>query len=73
MIVTYFGQCLWNYRLVGENIFTIGGLGQEFVTSIITVIIPSYGYYYFLAILLILLTLVSDLLYKVFDPRITFD
>ena len=72
-IVTYFGPMFAGIitgSLVVENVFTIGGRGQEFVTSIYTRDSPSImGITIFLAILLILLTLVSDLLYKVFDPR----
>ncbi|HHX37022.1 MAG TPA: ABC transporter permease, partial [Clostridiaceae bacterium] len=76
-IVTYFGPMLAGIvtgSLVVENVFTIGGLGQEFVQSINNRDYPVImGVTIFLAVLLIILTLVSDLLYKVFDPRITFD
>ena len=76
-IITYLGPMLafiLTGSMVVENVFAIGGLGSEFVMSINN---RDYslimGITIFLAIVMIILTLVSDLLYKVFDPRITFD
>ena len=60
--------------LVIEKIFTIGGLGSKFVDSITnrdyTMIM---GTTIFLAFIMILMNLVSDILYKIVDPRIKLD
>jgi oligopeptide transport system permease protein len=60
--------------LVVETVFTIGGLGTKFVTSIsnrdYTMIMATT---IFLAILMVCATLISDLVYKMVDPRITFE
>lgn len=66
------------YILVGsmvvESIFTIGGLGSQFVTSITnrdyTVIM---GTTIFLASLMVTANLITDLVYKLVDPRIKLD
>ena len=73
-VITYLGPEL-AYILTGslviENIFTIGGLGQQFVQSINN---RDYsmimGTTIFLAIIMVLCNLLSDILYKVVDPRI---
>lgn len=75
-IVTYLGPLL-AYTLTGsfvvEKIFTIPGLGNEFISSIInrdyTMIM---GTTIFLAALLIILNLLVDIAYKIIDPRIKF-
>lgn len=75
-IVTYLGPLL-AYTLTGsfvvEKIFTIPGLGNEFISSIInrdyTMIM---GTTIFLAALLIVLNLLVDIAYKIIDPRIKF-
>lgn len=76
-VITYFGPMLAfiiTGSLVVENVFTIGGLGKEFITAINHRDYPLImGITIVLAVLLVILTLVSDLLYKVFDPRIDFD
>lgn len=73
-VVTYVGPML-AYTLTGsfivEKIFTIPGLGGEFVSSITnrdyTVIM---GTTIFLAALVILMNVVVDIVYKLIDPRI---
>ena len=73
-VVTYAGP-MFAYIITGslvvEKIFAVPGLGKEFVSSIInrdyTMIM---GTTIFLGALIIMMMLVSDILYKVFDPRI---
>lgn len=73
-VITYVGPML-AYTLTGsfvvEKIFTIPGLGSEFIGSITnrdyTVIM---GTTIFLASLLVVLNVIVDILYKIVDPRI---
>ena len=73
-VVTYVGPMI-AYILTGsmvvENIFTIGGLGSQFVTSITnrdyTLIM---GTTIFLAILMVVANLLTDIVYTMVDPRI---
>jgi oligopeptide transport system permease protein len=73
-VVTYAGP-MFAYIITGslvvEKIFAVPGLGKEFVSSIInrdyTMIM---GTTIFLGVLIVIMMLVSDILYKVFDPRI---
>ena len=73
-VITYLGP-LTAYTLVGsfivEKIFTIPGLGGEFVGSIsnrdYTVIM---GTTIFLAALMVVMNVIVDILYKIVDPRI---
>lgn len=73
-VVTYLGPMM-AYTLTGsfvvEKIFTIPGLGSEFIGSITnrdyTVIM---GTTIFLATLLVLLNVLVDIVYKIVDPRI---
>ena len=73
-VVTYLGPLL-AYILTGsfvvEKIFTIPGLGSDFISSIInrdyTLIM---GTTIFLAALIILMNLMVDIVYKLVDPRI---
>ena len=73
-VITYVGPML-AYTLTGsfvvEKIFTIPGLGSEFIGSITnrdyTVIM---GTTLFLATLLVVMNVVVDILYKIVDPRI---
>lgn len=73
-VVTYLGPLL-AYTLTGsfvvEKIFTIPGLGSEFISSIInrdyTMIM---GTTIFLAALIIVMNLLVDITYKIVDPRI---
>ena len=76
-VVTYVGPMV-AYILTGsmvvENIFTTGGLGSSFVTSITnrdyTTIMATT---IFLAILMVVANLLTDIAYKLIDPRITLD
>lgn len=75
-VITYMGP-LTAYSLTGsmviETIFTIGGLGTKFVTGITNRDYPMImGTTIFLAVLMVLMTLISDLLYRAVDPRISF-
>jgi oligopeptide transport system permease protein len=76
-VITYVGPMtayILTGSLVVETVFTIGGLGTKFVTSIsnrdYTMIMATT---IFLAILMVCATLISDLVYKMVDPRITFE
>ena len=76
-VVTYVGPMIAYIvtgSLVVETVFTIGGLGTHFVKSISN---RDYaiimGTTIFLATLIVIASLLSDLLYKLVDPRITFD
>ena len=73
-IITYIGPMIAGIltgSVVIETVFTIGGLGFQFVNGInnrdYTLIM---GTTIFLAVIIIFITLISDLLYKVVDPRI---
>ena len=73
-IVTYVGPLL-AYTITGsfivEKIFTIPGLGGEFVGAITGRDYPVImGTTIFLATLLILMNVVVDIVYKIIDPRI---
>lgn len=73
-VITYAGPMvafIVTGSLVVEKIFAVPGLGKEFVNSITnrdyTLIM---GTTIFLATIIIIMMLISDILYKVFDPRI---
>ncbi len=76
-IITYLGPMI-AYTLTGsmvvETVFIMPGLGMEFVQSILnrdyTMIM---GTTVFLASLMVIMTLLSDIIYKLVDPRISFD
>ncbi len=73
-IVTYLGPLL-AYTLTGsfivEKIFTIPGLGGEFVNSITNRDYPLImGTTIFLATLLVVMNFLVDIMYKIVDPRI---
>ena len=76
-VITYVGPML-AYIVTGsmvvEQIFAIPGIGRAFISSIInrdyTMIM---GTTIILASLIVIMNLVSDLLYKVVDPRIEFE
>lgn len=76
-VITYAGPQI-AYIITGsmvvETIFTIGGMGGKFVSAInnrdYTLIMATT---IFLAVLMVIATLVCDLLYKVVDPRIQYD
>jgi len=75
-VVTYLGPLI-AYTLTGsfiiEKIFTVPGLGNEFISSITgrdyTMIM---GTTIFLATLIIIMNLLVDIAYKIIDPRIKF-
>lgn len=74
--ITYFGPMLAYIvtgSLVVEQIFAVPGIGRAFVQSIInrdyTMVM---GTTIVLAVLIVLMNLISDILYKVVDPRIDF-
>lgn len=76
-VITYVGPMtayILTGSLVVENIFTIGGLGAKFVSAInnrdYTLIM---GTTIFLSILMVTMNLITDLVYKVVDPRIKLD
>lgn len=76
-VITYFGPMLAYIvtgSLVVEQIFAVPGIGRSFVSSIInrdyTMIM---GTTIVLAILIVFMNLVSDILYKIVDPRIEFE
>ena len=76
-VITYVGP-MTAYILTGsmvvETVFTVGGLGTKFVSAINNQDYPMImGVTLFLAILMVAATLISDLIYKVVDPRISFD
>ncbi len=76
-VITYVGP-MTAYILTGsmvvESVFTTGGLGTKFVQGITNRDYPMImGTTIFLATLMVTMTLISDLVYKVVDPRINFD
>lgn len=76
-VITYFGPML-AYIVTGsivvEQIFAVPGIGRAFVSSIINRDYPMImGTTIVLAILIVVMNMVSDILYKVVDPRIKLD
>ena len=76
-VITYFGPMLAYIvtgSLVVEQIFAVSGIGRAFVNSITnrdyTLIM---GTTIVLAILIVVMNLVSDILYKIVDPRINLE
>lgn len=76
-VITYAGPqvaYIITGSMVVETIFTIGGMGSEFVKAInnrdYTLIMATT---IFLAALMVLATLVCDILYKIVDPRIKYE
>ena len=76
-VITYVGPMtasILTGSLVVEQIFTIGGLGAKFVDGITnrdyTLIM---GTTIFLAVLMVTVNLITDILYKLIDPRIKLD
>ncbi len=76
-VITYFGPMLAYIvtgSLVVEQIFAVPGIGRAFVQSIIN---RDYmlimGTTIVLASLIVLMNLVSDIMYKLVDPRITLE
>ena len=76
-VITYVGP-MTAYILTGsmvvETVFTVGGLGTKFVSSINNQDYPMImAVTIFLAVLMVVATLLSDLIYKAVDPRIKLD
>lgn len=76
-VLTYLGPMLAfivTGSMVVEQIFAVPGIGRQFISSIInrdyTMIM---GTTIFLASLIVIMNLITDLLYKVVDPRIDFN
>jgi oligopeptide transport system permease protein len=76
-VITYFGPMLAYIvtgSLVVEQIFAVPGIGRAFVSSITNRDYPMVmGTTIVLAVLIVVMNLVSDILYKVVDPRINLD
>lgn len=76
-VVTYVGPMIafiLTGSLVVENIFTIGGLGAKFVSSITNRDYPLImATTIFLSIIMIAANLLTDIAYKMIDPRIKLD
>ena len=76
-VITYVGPMIafiLTGSLVVEQIFAVPGLGKYFFSSIINRDYPMVmGTTIFLASLIVILNLVTDILYKVVDPRITLE
>ena len=76
-VITYFGPMLASIvtgSIVVEQIFAVPGIGRAFVNSITGRDYPLImGTTIILACLIIIMNLVSDLLYKIVDPRIELD
>lgn len=73
-VITYAGPMMANIltgSMVVENIFSVPGLGRLFVNSMLrTDYMMIMGVTIFLAVLIILMNFISDVLYKIIDPRI---
>lgn len=76
-VITYFGPML-AYMVTGslvvEQIFAVPGIGRAFISSITGRDYPLImGTTIILAALIVIMNLISDILYKIVDPRISFD
>ena len=76
-VITYFGPMLAYIvtgSLVVEQIFAVPGIGRAFVSSITNRDYPMVmGTTIILAVLIVVMNLISDILYKVVDPRINLE
>ncbi len=76
-VITYFGPMLAYIvtgSLVVEQIFAVPGIGRAFVSSITNRDYPMVmGTTIVLACLIVVMNLVSDILYKIVDPRINLE
>ena len=76
-VITYFGPMLAYIvtgSLVVEQIFAVPGIGRAFVSSITNRDYPMVmGTTIILAFLIVVMNLISDILYKVVDPRINLE
>ena len=73
-VITYIGPMI-AYILTGslvvEQIFVVPGIGRFFFSSIISRDYPMVmGTTIFLATIMVIMTLISDICYKIFDPRV---
>ena len=76
-VITYVGPmiaAILTGSMVGETIFNIGGLGSKFVAGITnrdyTLIMATT---IFLATIMVIANLITDIVYKLIDPRIKLD
>jgi len=76
-VITYLGPMLAYIvtgSLVVEQIFAVPGIGRAFVGSITDRDYPLImGTTIVLAVLIVVMNLLSDIMYKVVDPRITLE
>lgn len=76
-VITYLGPMtayILTGSLVVETVFTIGGLGTKFVSGITNRDYPMImATTIFLSVLMVIMTLLSDLVYKLVDPKIKFE
>ena len=76
-VITYFGPMLAYIvtgSLVVEQIFAVPGIGRSFVNSITNRDYPLVmGTTIILALLIVVMNLIGDILYKVVDPRISLE
>lgn len=76
-IVTFIGAqipALFSGAIITEGIFSIPGLGKAAIDAVNEKDLPFLmGYLVFLAILTLLGTLISDILYAVVDPRVRYN
>lgn len=73
-VITYIGPMIafiLTGSLVTEQIFAVPGIGKYFFSSIINRDYPMVmGTTIFLATIMVIMTLISDICYKIFDPRV---
>jgi len=73
-VITIIGPLTANIltgSLVVENIFSIPGIGEQFVKSIMTNDYPTImGLTIFYSIMFMVMLLITDILYSIIDPRI---
>lgn len=76
-VITYAGPMIAGIltgSMVVENIFSVPGLGRLFTNSMLRMdYMMIMGVTIFLASLVIIMNLISDILYKIIDPRIELD
>lgn len=76
-VITYVGPMtasILTGSLVVEKIFSIGGLGSKFVDCITNRDYPQImGTTIFLAVLMVTVNLITDIVYKIVDPRVKLD
>ena len=76
-VITYFGPMLAYIvtgSLVVERIFAVPGIGRSFVNSITGRDYPLImGTTIILSTLIVLMNLLGDIMYKLVDPRISFE